>query len=99
MKAPKSTRAGRGAIDISSVIIEVELVDSVTGERIAAAVDKADLGEGARMDHTRVAKVEKARDAKEAFDNWASRIREFLDSAHELKGEDAERADEAYEPY
>ena len=37
--------------------------------------------------------------AKEAFHEWAARVREFLDSAHELTGEDAERADKAYRPY
>ncbi len=96
---PEGVEALDQAIDISSVIIEVELVDSETGERIAAAVDKADLGEGARMDHSRVTNVEKAADAKEAFDSWAARLRDFLDEAHELKGEDAEMADEAYQPY
>jgi uncharacterized protein DUF3313 len=96
---PEGVEALEQAIDISSVIIEVELVDSETGERIAAAVDKEDLGEGARLDTSRVAKVEKAADAKAAFDMWAARIRDFLDAAHELKGEDAELADEAYQPY
>ena len=44
-------------------------------------------------------RLEKFAAAREAFDEWASRVREFLDSAHELSGEDAEWADKAYQPY
>jgi len=98
-EVPEGVEALDQAIDISSVIIELELVDSETGERIAAAVDKANLGEGAKLEYSRVTKVEKAAAAKEAFDSWAARIRDFLDAAHELKGEDAKKADEAYQPY
>jgi len=36
---------------------------------------------------------------KEAFDGWAGRVREFLDSEVGLTGEDAERADKAYRSY
>jgi hypothetical protein len=37
--------------------------------------------------------------AKEAFDGWAGRVQEFLDSEVDLTGEEAERADKAYRPY
>ena len=37
--------------------------------------------------------------AKEAFDGWAGRVREFLDSEVELTGGDAEHAGKAYRPY
>jgi len=42
---------------------------------------------------------EKFAAAREAFDEWAGRLRTFLDSAHELKGEDLERAEKSYKPY
>jgi hypothetical protein len=37
--------------------------------------------------------------AREAFDEWASRVREFLDSEHELSEQDAQRANQSYQPY
>jgi hypothetical protein len=87
------------AVNIGKVAVEVELVDSETGERIAAAVDRTPLGEGAEVGSTRFSRTERFRLAKEAFDGWAGRIREFMDSAVELSGEDAELADKAYQPY
>jgi hypothetical protein len=42
---------------------------------------------------------EKYARAKEAFDGWAARVRQFLDASEELKGDDARRADESYRPY
>ena len=87
-----------GALNIGKVGVEMELVDSETGDRIAAAVDRANLGAG-----TEVAAVNLSRRkgccSREAFDEWAGRLRVFLDSAHELKGEDMERADKSYKPY
>jgi hypothetical protein len=77
----------------------MELVDSVTGERIAAMVDKAALGAGAEVGAQQFSRVAKFAAAREAFDEWASRVRQFLDSSMELTGEDAERADKAYRPY
>jgi len=86
-------------LNIEKVGVEMELVDSETGERIAAMVDRASLGAGAEVGAADFSRAEKFAAAKEAFDEWASRVRTFLDSAHELKGEDAERADKAYHPY
>jgi hypothetical protein len=76
----------------------MELVDSETGERIAVMVDKANLGAGAEVGAENFLGSRNSR-RPEAFDEWASRVREFLDSAHELSGKDAERADKAYQPY
>jgi hypothetical protein len=87
------------AMNIGEVGIEVELVDSETGERIAAAVDKAKLGEGAEVGADNFSRVERYHAAMDAFDGWADRIREFLDQAHERNDEDAQRADKAYVPY
>src|SRR5215510_610436 len=87
------------AVNIGKVGVEMELVDSDTGERIAAMVDRANLGAGAEVGAENFSRMEKFAAAKEAFDEWASRVREFLDSAHELTGEDAERADKSYQPY
>jgi hypothetical protein len=87
------------ALNIGKLGVEMELVDSETGDRIAAAVDRANLGAGAEVGATNLSRDEKSAVAREAFDEWAGRLRAFLDSAHELKGEDMERADKSYKPY
>ena len=89
----------QGALNIGKLGVEMELVDSETGERIAAAVDRANLFEGAEVGAVNITRDEKFRAAREAIDEWASRLRAFLDSAHELKGEDLERAERSYKPY
>jgi hypothetical protein len=86
-------------LNIGNLRVEMELVDSETGERIAAMVDKTNLGAGAEVGAQNFSRHERYAAAKEAFDEWASRVREFLDSSHELTGADAERADKAYKPY
>jgi hypothetical protein len=87
------------AIVLEKVSVEMELVDSETGERIAAAVDKATLGAGADVGTENFSRLARFNEAKSAFDQWAERVREFLDSEHELTGEDAERALKSYQPY
>jgi hypothetical protein len=87
------------AARIGNVRIEMELTDSMTGERIAAAVDKAALGAGAEVGAYRFERIEKYTAARQAFDEWAARVREFLDSEHELSPEEAKRASDAYRPY
>ena len=87
------------AIDISKVRVEMEMVDSVTGEQIAAAVDTQNLGAGAEVGSETFTREEKFAAAKEAFDGWAARLRENLDAAHELSQKDQQRADESYRPY
>lgn len=84
---------------IGNVRIEMELLDSVTGERIAAAVDKAALGADAEVGAYRFERIEKYMAARQAFNEWAARVREFLDSEHELSAEDAQRASDSYSPY
>ncbi len=87
------------AVDIGKVGVEMEMVDSVTGEQIAAAVDRQNLGAGAVVGSETFSRDEKFAAAKEAFDGWAQRLMDFLDSANELSAEDAQRADESYRPY
>jgi hypothetical protein len=87
------------AIVLEKVSVEIELVDSETGERIAAAVDKASLGAGADVGAENFSRLNRFNEAKMAFHQWAGRVREFLDSEHELTGEDAERALQSYQPY
>jgi hypothetical protein len=87
------------ALNIGKVIVEMELVDSETGDLIAAAVDKVSLGAGAEVGSENFSREEKYARAKEAFDGWAARVRQFLDASEELKGDDARRADESYRPY
>jgi uncharacterized protein DUF3313 len=97
--APADTKPFERALNIGKVGVEMELVDSKTGERIAAMVDRTTLGAGAEVGAAEFSRVQKFAAAREAFDEWASRVRTFLDSEHELKGEDAERADRSYHPY
>ena len=97
--APADAQPLERALNIGKMGVEMELVDSQTGERIAAAVDRTNLGAGAEVGAVNFSRLEKFAAAREAFDEWASRVRAFLDSAHELSSEDADRADKAYEPY
>jgi hypothetical protein len=88
------------AINIGGVIVEFELVDSVSGEVIAAAVDEATLGSGAQIGATHFSRMERFEAAKEAFDEWAGRLRDFLDAEHEIEGgADEERVSKSYRPY
>ena len=66
---------------------------------IAIAVDREPLGDGAEIAAGNISRHEKSLAARQAFDEWASRFRVFLNRAHELKGEDIKRADESYQPY
>ncbi len=86
------------AVNIGKVGVEAEFVDSLTGEQIAAAVDRESLGDAA-IGSAGFTHEEKYRAAVEAVDGWAARLRAFLDSAHELSAEDAAKADKTYRPY
>lgn len=96
---PTDSKPLAQALNIGKVGVEMELVDSLTGERVAAMVDKATLGAGAEVGAEQFSRVEKFAAAREAFDEWASRVRQFLDSSMQLTAEDAERADKSYQPY
>ena len=98
-KPEDANEAVDNAANIGKVGVEMELVDSVTGEQIAATVDREPLGDGAEIAAGNISRHEKSLAARQAFDEWASRIRIFLNRAHELKGEDIKRADESYRPY
>jgi len=99
-EAPKDDGEGLGrAVDIDKVVVEMEMVDSVTGEQIAAVVDHQRLGSGAVVGSVNFSRDEKFAAAKDAFDGWAQRLRDFLDSADELSPAEAERADASYQPY
>jgi hypothetical protein len=56
---------------------EIEVLDSVSGERLAAAVDRRQGGKGVFRG--------KWEDTKEAFDFWAKRFRERLDGMRGVK--------------
>ncbi|MCX6628446.1 MAG: DUF3313 domain-containing protein [Candidatus Solibacter sp.] len=87
------------AIVLEKVAVEMELVDSVTGERVAAMVDRTKLGAGAEVGSENFSRVARFSQAKDAFDEWARRVRMFLDTEHEHSGEDATKADQSYRPY
>ncbi len=86
-------------VNIGKVGVEMELLDSETGEQIAAFVDREPLGEGAEIGSSNFSRYERFMAARQAFDGWAGRVRTFLDAAHELTGEDAARAVKSYRPY
>ena len=98
-KSSDSASALDRAVNIGKVGVEMELVDSETGEQIAAMVDRENLGTGAEIGSVNFSRDEKYAAAREAFDGWAHRVRQFLDSAQELSPEDAQRADQSYHPY
>ena len=56
---------------------EVEILDAVTGERLAAAVDRRQGGKAMFRG--------KWEDTKEAFDTWAKRFRQRLDETRGMK--------------
>ena len=87
------------AIDIGKVGTEIEFVDSETGQQIAAAVDRQNLGEGVTVGSVNFSREEKFRAATQAFDGWARRLRDFLDSAHQLSKDDVARAEGTNFPY
>ena len=87
------------AIVLEKVAVEMELVDSVTGERIAAMVDHAKLGAGAEVGTENFSRVARFSQAMQSLDQWALRVREFLDAENELSAEDAAKADQSYRPY
>jgi hypothetical protein len=86
-------------LNISKVGVEMEMVDSVSGEQIVSAVDRQNLGQGAVVGSANFSRDQKFEAAREAFDGWAARLRDFLDSAQEASAEDLKRADASYRPY
>ena len=87
------------AITIGKVGVEVEFVDSETGQQIAAAVDRQNLGENVMVGSVSFSRDEQFRAATQAFDGWAKRLRDFLDSAHQLSKDDVARAEATNFPY
>jgi hypothetical protein len=97
-KAASKETAITHKLNIGKVQVEMELVDSETGEQIAALVDKEKLGESAEITSA-MSRDEKWAAAREAFDGWAARVRRFLNASHEMTAEEAEKADKSYAPY
>jgi hypothetical protein len=95
----KDEKSLERALNIGKVAVEMELVDSETGEQIAAAVDRQNLGEDAMVGSVNFSHEEKFRAATQAIDGWAKRLRNFLDSAHELSKEDVARVETTNFPY
>ena len=96
---PKDERSLDRTINIGKVGVEIEFLDSETGEQIAAVVDRQHLGEGAMIGSATFSREEKFRAATEAFDGWGRRLRNFLDSANELSKDDIARAEATNFPY
>jgi hypothetical protein len=95
----KDSDALQRPLNIGKVGIEAEFVDSESGEQIAAAVDHQNLGDGAQVGAANFTRDEKFRAATEAFDGWAARLRDFLDSANELSNEDISHVESTNFPY
>lgn len=64
-------------LNVGGAGMEVEFLDSLTNERVAAAIDKR---EGSKLSGLTTYGA-----AKEAFEFWAERLRKFLDKAHGIK--------------
>jgi hypothetical protein len=79
--------------------VEMELVDSETGEQIAAAVDRHSLGEGAMIGSVNFSREEKFQEATRVCRAWAQRLREFMDDAEELSDDDVARIEATQKPY
>jgi hypothetical protein len=63
--------------NVGQASVEAELVDSITGERLAAAIDRR-VGSKTQI----VEGMDKWGHAKEAFAFWAGRLRRWLDDVH-----------------
>ncbi|MBV8811834.1 MAG: DUF3313 family protein [Acidobacteriaceae bacterium] len=77
--ADRSANADDGldrGINMGKVSVEMELVDSETGEQIAAMVDRENLGAGAEIGSVHFSRDEKWAAAQQAFDGWAHRVRD-----------------------
>ncbi len=80
LTALKSTATGTHTA-VGETQAEVELLDSVSGERIAAAVDARAGSKSLR------GKFDKWDDVKSAFDYWSGRMRDrFLDARQDASG-------------
>jgi len=95
----KDDKSLERAINIGKVGVEIEFVDSETGQQIAAVVDRKNLGEGTALSSIDSSREEKFREVTQAFDGWAKRLRDFLDSAEELSKEDVARTERTNFPY
>lgn len=74
MAVAGATKAASGDnLGTGEAATEIELLDSLTGERLAAAVDRRQGGKSAFRG--------KWEDTKDAFDYWAKRFRQRLDEA------------------
>ena len=98
-KAADNAKGLTYSVNIGKVRVEMELLDSESGEQIAALVDQQNLGDGAQIGSVNLARQEKWAAAREAFDGWAARVRNFLNAENELSAEDVARADLSYQPY
>jgi hypothetical protein len=85
-------------LNIRKVGVEMELVDSETGDQIAAVVDTQNLRQNV-AGVVNFSRDETFSAAVDAFNGWASRLRQFLDSAQELSAEDVQRVEETDFPY
>jgi len=86
-------------VNIGKVGGEMELGDSVTGEQIAAVVDRQNLGEPAVIGSANFSRDERFEQATRACRVWALRLREFMDSVEELSEGDVARIEENQKPY
>jgi hypothetical protein len=82
-EAMRAYPAGSGAVgmmphvSVGQASMEAELLDSLTNERIGAAIDTR---AGAKTEAT--VETKKWKDVKAAFDFWAKRLRMWLDEQH-----------------
>jgi hypothetical protein len=88
VKAIKKATTGTHSF-ASHTSVEAEMLDSVSGERIAAIMDEGEELEKLKLDISEVKKgMSKWGDVKDVFEFWAQRLRKWLDETHGIKTND-----------
>jgi hypothetical protein len=68
MTRPSRTSPCPKAIVVESVGVELEMVDSASGARVAAMVDRTKLGEGTKVGSENFSSQDRFREGREALD-------------------------------
>jgi len=87
------------AAERGSVHVEVEVADSVTGERLAALVDQGKSGEGVDAQALKFWQTRRFLAEEHAAEDWAVRVKEFLNTERERLRRNKMRVFETYHPY
>lgn len=78
------------SLNIGQSRVEIELLDSETGQQIAALVDTENLASRVGIDAPNLTRQEKWAVARDVFDHWAVRMRNFVDPEFEESSDDVD---------